>query len=84
MSQLPFGTIALIAQGFLIERPMNSYGQMSNVVDFDTIGSTIQDELRSGFAFQAVNQEDDRDVFLKLLQELQHLCCRPAGAGVLG
>src|SRR6266849_994673 len=57
---------------------------MANAIHFDTIGSTFQDELRSGFAFQVADQKDDRDVLLHLAQEVQHLRFSPVWAVVLG
>ena len=63
---------------------MNGDRQMTNAIHFNTVGGTFQDQLRSGFAFQAVDQEDEGDVLLHLVQEIQHLRFLPVRAGVLG
>jgi hypothetical protein len=84
MPQFLFGAIALIAQRFLRESPMNGYRQMANVIHFNTIGSTFQDELRGGFAFHAVDQKDEGDVLLHLAQKVEYLRFSPVCAGVLG
>ena len=41
---------------------------MADAIHFNTIGSTLQNELRSGFAFHAVDQKDERDILLHLAQ----------------
>jgi hypothetical protein len=63
---------------------MNSDRQMPNAVHLYAVGSTSQDEFRNRLAFQIVDQEDQRDVFFQLPQELQHLRFVPAETRVLG
>ncbi len=83
--QILLGAVALIAQRLLIESSMHGHRQVADPVHFDTIGGAFfQDELRGSFAFQAVDQKDDRDVLLHLMKNVQYLCFLPVGAGVLG
>jgi len=57
---------------------------MANIILFDTIGSTFENELSGGFAFQAMDQKDERDVLLQLSQEVQNLRLMPVCTWVLG
>jgi hypothetical protein len=57
---------------------------MANAIHLKTISSAFQDELRGGFALQAVDQKYEGDVLLHLAQEVQHLRFLPVWAGVLG
>src|SRR5260370_19224534 len=63
---------------------MHRHWQVANPLHFDTIGSTPEYELGSGFPFQAIDQKDDRDVLLHLTKDIQYLCFLPIRAGVLG
>ena len=56
---------------------------MANTICLNAIGSTFQDELRSGFAFQVGDQEDEGDVLFHPMQEAQHLRFLPVRTGVL-
>ena len=63
---------------------MHGHRQVANPIHFNAIGGTLENERRRGFAFQAVDQKDDRDVLLHLAKNVQCLRFLPIRAGVLG
>src|SRR5205823_13212408 len=45
MPQAVFGSVAFLAQCFLLQRPMNGYGKVANVLHFNTIVGASCNEL---------------------------------------
>src|SRR6266404_1507049 len=84
MPQAVFGSVAFLAQCFLLQRPTNGYGKMTNAPHFNTIVGASCNELRHRLALQDATDEDKRDLPLRSVQEFQCLCFLPIGAGVLG
>src|ERR1700687_4672052 len=84
MPQAVFGAVAFIAQGLLIQSPMNGYGKMTNVAHFNTIVGSSCNELRHRLTLQRAPDEDKRDSPLRSRKEFQCLLFPPIGAGALG
>src|SRR6266851_2837838 len=84
MPQADLGSVACVAQCFLIQRPVNGHGKMTNVTHFNAIVGASCDELRHRLALQDATDEDKRDLSLRPGQEFQCLRFLPIGAGVLG
>src|SRR6267154_5968507 len=84
MPQADLGSIAFIAQRFLIQSPMNSYGKMTNVTHFNAIVSASCNELRHRLTLQDATDEDKRNLPLRSVQQFRCLRFPPIGAGQLG
>src|SRR5260370_5219156 len=84
MPQAVLGSVAFIAQCFLLQSPMNGYGKMTDVAHFNAIVGASCNELRHRLTLQGATHEDERDLPLRQVQEFQCLCLPPVGAGVLG
>src|SRR6266403_4188956 len=84
MPQAVFGSVAFLAQCFLLQRPTNGYGKMTNAPHFNTIVGASCNELRHRLTLQDATDEDKRDLPLRSVQEFQCLRFLPIGAGVLG
>jgi len=84
MPQVVLGSVAFIAQCFLLQRPMNGYGKVTNVAHFNAIVGPSGNELRHRLTLQYATDEDQRDLHLRSVQEFQCLRFHPIGAGILG
>src|SRR6267143_3410826 len=84
MPQAVFGSVAFLAQCFLLHRPTNGYGKMTNAPHFNTIVGASCNDLRHRLTLQDATDEDKRDLPLRSVQEFQGLRFLPMGAGVLG
>src|SRR5467141_3295357 len=84
MPQAVFGSVAFLAQCFLLQRPTNGYGKMTNAPHFNTIVGASCNELRHRLTLQDATDEDKRDLPLRSVQEFQCLRFPPIGAGQLG
>src|SRR5437762_10540713 len=73
MPQPVFGSVAFIAQCFLLQRLMNGYRKMTNVPHFNTIVGSSCNELRHRLTLQRAPDEDKRDLPLRSVQEVQCL-----------
>src|SRR5260370_17314722 len=84
MPQAVFGSVAFLAQCFLLQRPMNGYGKMPNVLHFNTMVGAVCNDPRPRLTLQGATDEDKRDLPLRSVQEFQCLSFPPIGAGQLG
>src|SRR5258708_7814635 len=84
MSQALLGSIAFVAQCFLIQSPMNGHGKMTKVIHFNTIVGASCNEFRDYLPLHGASDEDKRDLLPRLVQEFQCLRFPPVGAGILG
>lgn len=84
MPQADLGSVAFIAQRFLIQSPMNGYGKVTNMIHFYAVVSSSGNELRNSLTLQGTTNKDEWDLALRQVQELECLRFPPMGAGVLG
>src|SRR6267378_2556798 len=84
MPQADLGSVAFLAQRFLIQSPMNGHGKMTNMTHFDAVVSASCNKLRHRLTLQDTTDEDKRDLSFRSVQEFQCLHFLPMGAGVLG
>ncbi len=68
MPQAVFGSVAFLAQCFLLQRPMNGYGKVANVLHFNTIVGASCNELRHRLTLQGATDEDKWDLPLRSVQ----------------
>src|SRR5882762_4997325 len=73
MPQAVFGSVAFLAQCFLLQRPMNGYGKMTNAPHFNTIVGASCNELRHRLTLQDATDEDKRDLPLRSAQPFAEL-----------
>src|SRR5260370_9932581 len=84
MPQAVFGSVAFLAQCFLLQRPTNGCGKMTIAPQFNTIVGSSCDELRHRLTLQDATDEDKRDLPLRSVQEFQGLRFLPIGSVQLG
>jgi len=84
MPQAVLGSVAFIAQRFLIQSPMNGYGKVTNMIHFYAVVSSSCNEIRYGLPLQGATDEDKWDLSVRQVQEFECLRFPPMGAGILG